>query len=203
MSQYVAKVILSPPPQGSHSCGYSTLLGDSVSLPCLFNNMTSETVEVARIALRLQPFWKSNVRLWIAQCDHAIHIQWYLHHLHAVLSQPWTLSPKGRQIKSCLYKVAEPTRGGADSTLATNDIVLTAGDRIHALGVSAGEVASATIIAVIKSRPARVCFTLCILCKTDKALYHSWNGRPLTATTSRLFLLDHQIWPEIPHRLWK
>ncbi|GFU07990.1 uncharacterized protein TNCV_1527401 [Trichonephila clavipes] len=38
---------------------------------CLFNNMTSETVEVARIALRLPPFWKSNVRLWIAQCDHA------------------------------------------------------------------------------------------------------------------------------------
>ncbi|GFT51660.1 uncharacterized protein TNCV_4071131 [Trichonephila clavipes] len=29
--------------------------------------MTSETVEVAR----LPPFWKSNVRLWIAQCDHA------------------------------------------------------------------------------------------------------------------------------------
>ncbi|GFX99022.1 uncharacterized protein TNCV_4301971 [Trichonephila clavipes] len=38
---------------------------------CLFNNITSETVEVARIALRLPPFWKSNVRLWIAQCDHA------------------------------------------------------------------------------------------------------------------------------------
>ncbi|GFX98692.1 hypothetical protein TNCV_1502701 [Trichonephila clavipes] len=34
-------------------------------------NMTSETVEVARIALRLPPFWKSNVRLWTAQCDHA------------------------------------------------------------------------------------------------------------------------------------
>ncbi|GFW96285.1 uncharacterized protein TNCV_572561 [Trichonephila clavipes] len=33
--------------------------------------MTSETVEVARIALRRPPFWKSNVRLWIAQCDHA------------------------------------------------------------------------------------------------------------------------------------
>ncbi|GFV38992.1 uncharacterized protein TNCV_965581 [Trichonephila clavipes] len=33
--------------------------------------MTSETVEVARIALRLPPFWKSNVRLWIAQCNHA------------------------------------------------------------------------------------------------------------------------------------
>ncbi|GFX01215.1 retrovirus-related Pol polyprotein from transposon 297 [Trichonephila clavipes] len=33
--------------------------------------MTSETVEVARIALRLPPFWKSNVCLWIAQCDHA------------------------------------------------------------------------------------------------------------------------------------
>ncbi|GFT99864.1 uncharacterized protein TNCV_749201 [Trichonephila clavipes] len=33
--------------------------------------MTSETVEVVRIALRLPPFWKSNVRLWIAQCDHA------------------------------------------------------------------------------------------------------------------------------------
>ncbi|GFU37439.1 uncharacterized protein TNCV_4273911 [Trichonephila clavipes] len=33
--------------------------------------MTSETIEVARIALRLAPFWKSNVRLWIAQCDHA------------------------------------------------------------------------------------------------------------------------------------
>ncbi|GFU71191.1 uncharacterized protein TNCV_2699061, partial [Trichonephila clavipes] len=37
---------------------------------CLFNNI-SETVEVARIALWLPPFWKSNVRLWIAQCDHA------------------------------------------------------------------------------------------------------------------------------------
>ncbi|GFX01246.1 uncharacterized protein TNCV_4582121 [Trichonephila clavipes] len=34
--------------------------------------MTSETVEVARIALRLPPFWKYNVRLWIAQCDHAL-----------------------------------------------------------------------------------------------------------------------------------
>ncbi|GFW85499.1 hypothetical protein TNCV_145441 [Trichonephila clavipes] len=34
-------------------------------------NPISETVEVARIALRLPPFWKSNVRLWIAQCDHA------------------------------------------------------------------------------------------------------------------------------------
>ncbi|GFU21165.1 uncharacterized protein TNCV_5115621 [Trichonephila clavipes] len=33
--------------------------------------MTSETVEVAGIALRLPPFWKSNVRLWIAQCDYA------------------------------------------------------------------------------------------------------------------------------------
>ncbi|GFY29071.1 uncharacterized protein TNCV_4721991 [Trichonephila clavipes] len=33
--------------------------------------MTNETVEIARIALRLPPFWKSNVRLWIAQCDHA------------------------------------------------------------------------------------------------------------------------------------
>ncbi|GFX85316.1 hypothetical protein TNCV_3606191 [Trichonephila clavipes] len=33
--------------------------------------MTSETVEIARIALRLPPFWKSNVRPWIAQCDHA------------------------------------------------------------------------------------------------------------------------------------
>ncbi|GFW90595.1 uncharacterized protein TNCV_566331 [Trichonephila clavipes] len=33
--------------------------------------MTSEAVEVAHIALRLPPFWKSNVRLWIAQCDHA------------------------------------------------------------------------------------------------------------------------------------
>ncbi|GFU60415.1 retrovirus-related Pol polyprotein from transposon 17.6 [Trichonephila clavipes] len=33
--------------------------------------MTSETVEVARIALRLPPFLEINVRLWIAQCDHA------------------------------------------------------------------------------------------------------------------------------------
>ncbi|GFW79166.1 retrovirus-related Pol polyprotein from transposon 297 [Trichonephila clavipes] len=33
--------------------------------------MTSETVEVARIALGLPTFWKSNVHLWIAQCDHA------------------------------------------------------------------------------------------------------------------------------------
>ncbi|GFU94700.1 uncharacterized protein TNCV_1716711 [Trichonephila clavipes] len=47
------------------------LLGDSFRFVLIFNNMTSETVEVARIALRLPPFWKSNVRLWIAQCDHA------------------------------------------------------------------------------------------------------------------------------------
>ncbi|GFU75325.1 uncharacterized protein TNCV_4893601 [Trichonephila clavipes] len=33
--------------------------------------MTSWTVEVARISLRLPPFMKSNVRLLIAQCDHA------------------------------------------------------------------------------------------------------------------------------------
>ncbi|GFV75378.1 retrovirus-related Pol polyprotein from transposon 17.6 [Trichonephila clavipes] len=52
-------------------CHLKHLLGDFRFASCLFNNMTSETVEVARIALRLPPFWKSNVRLWIAQCDHA------------------------------------------------------------------------------------------------------------------------------------
>ncbi|GFV20913.1 hypothetical protein TNCV_736191, partial [Trichonephila clavipes] len=59
-------------------------------------------------------------------------------------------------------QVAELTRGAIP--LATNDIVLTAGDHIHALEVSIEEVASATIIAVIKSRPAIV-FHLVHLCK--------------------------------------
>ncbi|GFX38846.1 hypothetical protein TNCV_1890101 [Trichonephila clavipes] len=65
--QYVAKDFFSSSPQGH----LKHLLGDSFRFLLLFNNMTSETVEVARIALRLPPFWKSNVRLWIAQCDHA------------------------------------------------------------------------------------------------------------------------------------
>ncbi|GFS92105.1 hypothetical protein TNCV_1190701 [Trichonephila clavipes] len=65
----------------SSVCSYPNSAGDAVSsfttpvfsppspsLPC---SNSSETVEVARIALRLPPFWKSNVRLWIAQCDHA------------------------------------------------------------------------------------------------------------------------------------
>ncbi|GFW59948.1 hypothetical protein TNCV_4864031 [Trichonephila clavipes] len=266
--------------------------------------MTSETVEVARIALRLPPFWKSNVRLWIAQCDHAftfsgissddtkysalvanldaetlsyvsdivlsppnsdkyhtlsqrlitqfsdsetqkikklltdlqlgdekpshllrkmkelsngsrmtfckvcgfkechhisrlfclhpqsLWINWlsslirflrllvrprlsvrpklFLHHpshLHAVLSQPWALSP------------------GRSRTVSTR--------------VSIEEVASATIIAVIKSGPASV-FHLVHLCKKTSKLCHSWNGRAL-ATYQPVIFIRPQVWPEIPH----
>ncbi|GFV81841.1 retrovirus-related Pol polyprotein from transposon 17.6 [Trichonephila clavipes] len=252
--------------------------------------MTSETVEVARIALRLPPFWKSNVRLWIAQCDHAftfsgissddtkysalvanldaetlsyvsdivlsppnsdkyhtlsqrlitqfsdsdtqkikklltdlqlgdekpshllrkmkelsngqlqddflqsLWLQRMPPHIQTVLSassepldklaiiadkvsevvgassticaattvpppsqssscsvQP-TMDSLVRQIQELSLQVAELTKSAI--LLATNDIVLTAGDHIHALGVSIEEVASATIIAVIKSNPA-------------------------------------------------
>ncbi|GFX88370.1 dimethylaniline monooxygenase 5 [Trichonephila clavipes] len=60
-----------PPQLKYHTLGHLKHLLEIRFASCLFNNMTSETVEVARIALRLPPFWKSNVRLWIAQCDHA------------------------------------------------------------------------------------------------------------------------------------
>ncbi|GFS55912.1 retrovirus-related Pol polyprotein from transposon 17.6 [Trichonephila clavipes] len=73
-------------------------------------------------------------------------------------AQP-TMDSLARQIQELSLQVAELTR-----PLATNDIVLTAGDHIHALGVSIEEVASATIIAVIKSRPVSV-FHLVHLCK--------------------------------------
>ncbi|GFU37442.1 retrovirus-related Pol polyprotein from transposon opus [Trichonephila clavipes] len=63
-----------------------------------------------------------------------------------------TMDSLVRQIQELSLQVAELTR--ERNSLATNDIVLTAGDHIHALGVSIEEVASATIIAVIKSRPA-------------------------------------------------
>ncbi|GFS61014.1 uncharacterized protein TNCV_4955471 [Trichonephila clavipes] len=49
-------------------CHLKHLLGDSFRFLLI---QQYETVEVARIALRLPPFWKSNVRLWIAQCDYA------------------------------------------------------------------------------------------------------------------------------------
>lgn len=34
-------------------------------------SITDQQSQVARIALRIPPFWKANVRLWIAQCDNA------------------------------------------------------------------------------------------------------------------------------------
>ncbi|GFT77884.1 hypothetical protein TNCV_3074871 [Trichonephila clavipes] len=45
---------------------------DSFRFPSLFNNMTSEK-PLKSLVLRCgcRRFWKSNVRLWIAQCDHA------------------------------------------------------------------------------------------------------------------------------------
>ncbi|GFX29764.1 hypothetical protein TNCV_4748931 [Trichonephila clavipes] len=54
-----------------------------VSLPAYSTMLTSETVEVARIALRLPPL-EVSVRLWIAQCDHA--------HSHSVVSPVMILS---------------------------------------------------------------------------------------------------------------
>ncbi|GFT52405.1 transposon Ty3-G Gag-Pol polyprotein [Trichonephila clavipes] len=76
-------------------------------------------------------------------------------------TQP-TMDSLARQIQELSLQVGELTR--ERNSFAINDIVLTAGDHIHALGVSIEEVASATIIAVIKSRPASV-FHLVHLCK--------------------------------------
>ncbi|GFX21902.1 uncharacterized protein TNCV_2311801 [Trichonephila clavipes] len=52
-------------------------------------------------------------------------------------------------------------------------------------------VASATIIAVIKSRPANV-FHLVHLCKKTSKLCHSWNGRALETYQPVIFLLDRK-----------
>ncbi|GFU74424.1 integrase catalytic domain-containing protein [Trichonephila clavipes] len=61
---------------------------------------------------------------------------------------------------------------------------------MDSLGVSIEEVASATIIALIKSRPASV-FHLVHLCKKTSKLCHSWNGRALE-TYQPVILLDHK-----------
>ncbi|GFV13394.1 hypothetical protein TNCV_2220951 [Trichonephila clavipes] len=64
--------------------------------------------------------------------------------------------------------------------------------------VSIEEVASATIIAVIKSRPASV-FHLVHLCKKKTSkLCHSWNGRaPRNIPVSGAVLLDRKFGPDI------
>ncbi|GFU76006.1 hypothetical protein TNCV_4209961, partial [Trichonephila clavipes] len=102
----------------------------------------------------------------------------FLHHpshLHAVLSQ--SMDSSARQLQELSLQVAELTRE-RNSFLATNVIVRTAGDHIHALGVSIEEATSATIIAVIKSR-ARKCVPPCAFVQKN----------------------EPQVWPEISHRL--
>ncbi|GFV74069.1 hypothetical protein TNCV_601201 [Trichonephila clavipes] len=94
-----------------------------------------------------------------------------------------------RQIQE--LHVAELTRERNSSRPPTM-IVLTAGDHIHALGVSIEEVASATIIAVIKSRPASV-FHLVHLCKKKRvSSVIAGMAEPSRKHTSRLFLLDRK-----------
>ncbi|GFT37967.1 hypothetical protein TNCV_4402101 [Trichonephila clavipes] len=88
--------------------------------------------------------------------------QLFLHHpshLHAVFSQPWTLSP-GRS-KSCLYELPELTR---ERNSTRHQRYSSDRRRSHPRSrVSIEEVAFATIIAVIKSRPA--CVSPCICSK--------------------------------------
>ncbi|GFV97451.1 transposon Tf2-9 polyprotein [Trichonephila clavipes] len=188
--------------------------------------MTSETVEVARIALRLPPFWKSNVRLWIAQCDHAftfsgissddtkysalvanLDAETLSYVSDIVLSPPNKLLDKlatiadkvsevvGASLTICAATtVPPPSQSSSCSTEPTMDslsrqiqeLSLEVAEltrernssrhqryssdrrRSHSRSRSAiEEVASATIIAVIKSRPASV-FHLVHLCKKTK-----------------------------------
>ncbi|GFU93166.1 retrovirus-related Pol polyprotein from transposon 17.6 [Trichonephila clavipes] len=96
--------------------------------------------------------------------------QLFLHHPQSSSCsvQP-TMDSLARQIPRLSLQVARTTE--AQFLSPTNDIVLTAGDHIHALGVSMKEVASATIIAVIKSRPASK--------KDSKPL--NWSSEAITA----------------------
>ncbi|GFV02018.1 hypothetical protein TNCV_3904201 [Trichonephila clavipes] len=66
--------------------------------------MTSETVEVARIALRLPPFLEINVRLWIAQCDHAF-----------ILSGIQRFLPKAAEQHYLLSEFLKGSKGKKDS----------------------------------------------------------------------------------------
>ncbi|GFU82260.1 uncharacterized protein TNCV_2444131 [Trichonephila clavipes] len=100
-----------------------------------------------------------------------------------------TMDSLARQIQELSLRVAELTR--ERNSLATNDIVLTAGDHIHALGVSIEEVASATIIAVIKRAGPQVCITLCICSKKRVSSVIAGKAEP-SKHTSRLFLLDRK-----------
>ncbi|GFT86722.1 retrovirus-related Pol polyprotein from transposon opus [Trichonephila clavipes] len=107
----------------------------------------------------------------------------------AIIADKPTMDSLARQIQELSLQVAELTR--ERNSLSTNDIVLTAGDHIHALGVSIKEVASATIIAVIKSRPASV-FHLVHLCKKKRVSSVIAGMAEPSKHTSRLFLLDRK-----------
>ncbi|GFU94080.1 uncharacterized protein TNCV_3308331 [Trichonephila clavipes] len=122
--------------------------------------------------------------------------QLFLHHpfhLHAVFSQPWTLCQADP--RAVFFAELTRERNSSRQERYSSD----RRNHIHALGMSIEEVASATIIAVIKSRPASV-FHLVHLCKKTSKLCHSWNGRALETYQPVIFIRP-QVWPEIPHRL--
>ncbi|GFW79506.1 retrovirus-related Pol polyprotein from transposon 297 [Trichonephila clavipes] len=220
--------------------------------------MTSETVEVARIALRLPPFWKSNVRLWIAQCDHAFtfsgissddtkysalvanldaetllrlgdekpshllrkmkelsngqlqddflqslwlqrmppHIQTVLSASSEPLDKLAIIADKVSEVVGAssticaATTVPPPSQSSSCSAQPTMDSLAQADPRAVSTRVSIEEVASATIIAVIKSRPASV-FHLVHLCKKRVSSVIAGMAEP-SQHTSRLFLLDRK-----------
>ncbi|GFT16560.1 retrovirus-related Pol polyprotein from transposon opus [Trichonephila clavipes] len=106
-------------------------------------------------------------------------------------AQP-TMDSLARQIQELSLQVAELTR---ERNSSRHQRYSSDRRRSHSRSrVSIEEVASATIIAVIKSRPASV-FHLCICAKTSK-LCHSWNGKAL-ATYQPVIFIRPQVWPEI------
>ncbi|GFX42808.1 hypothetical protein TNCV_2931001 [Trichonephila clavipes] len=49
---------------------------------------------------------------------------------------------------------------------------------------------------------ARKCVSPCAFVQKTSKLCHSWNGRALETYQPVIFIRP-QVWPEIPHRLWK
>ncbi|GFU94406.1 hypothetical protein TNCV_2643941 [Trichonephila clavipes] len=123
-----------------------------VSLPAYLKQyMTSETVEVARIALWLPPFWKSNVRLWIAQCDHASQAFDKL----AIIADKVSEVVGASSTICAATTVPPPSQSSSCSVQPTMDSPSRQADpRAVSTRVSVEEVASATIIVAIKRKQA-------------------------------------------------
>ncbi|GFV10604.1 hypothetical protein TNCV_2122551 [Trichonephila clavipes] len=105
-----------------------------------------------------------------------------------------------RQIQELSLQVAELTR---ERNSSRHQRYSSDRRRSHSRssGVSIEEVASATIIAVIKAGP-QVCFTLCICAKKRVSSVIAGMAEPSKLYQPVIFIRP-QVWPEIPHRLWK